>query len=100
MSVNRIKESVVESELVRRVVAVGGTADKVTIIGSRGYFDRLIVLPGGRVVFAECKRPRGGILSRHQMLRAQRYRALGAEVALVKNFEDIDTLLADHERRA
>lgn len=99
MSVNRIKESVVENELVRRVVAIGGTADKVTIIGSRGYFDRLVVLPGGRVVFAECKRPRGGILTKHQQRRAEKYRALGAEVKLIKNFDDIDELLADHEQR-
>lgn len=87
------KENFVETCLVQRVKALGGAAEKVTVLGVRGFFDRLIVLPGGRVVFVECKRPSGGRFSAHQILRHARYKNLGAEVAIVRNEEDIDRLL-------
>jgi hypothetical protein len=86
------KESVVERELVARVLALGGRCDKVQVIGQRGFFDRLIVLPG-RIVFAELKRPRGGRMTEHQRQYRDSYRSLGVEVALVKTSADIDALL-------
>jgi hypothetical protein len=92
-----IKESVIEAELVRRVEAAGGVCEKTICLGGRGFFDRTIVLPEGRVVFAEVKKPRGGVVSAHQKARHARYRALGAEVILVKNSSDIDLLLADYQ---
>ena len=88
------RENLVEEELVRRVRALGGIAEKTTVIGRRGFFDRVIVLPGGRVIFCECKRPKGGVLSPHQMSRIAQYSALGAAVAVVCNSEDITRLLA------
>ena len=88
------REAVVEAELVRRVEASGGICDKTVSPSGRGYFDRTIVLPGGRVGFAEVKKPRGGVISVHQIERHKRYRALGAEVAVVKSLADIEKLLA------
>lgn len=87
------RESVIERELVRRVLALGGRCDKVQVIGQRGFFDRLIVLPGGRIIFAETKRPRGGRMTEHQRQYRDSYKALGAAVALVKTSADIDELL-------
>jgi hypothetical protein len=89
------KESAIEAELVRRVEALGGIAEKVTVIGRRGFFDRLIVLPGGRVIFCEVKRPRGGTFSAHQIQRHKVYRSLGVVVALIRNTAQIDNLLSD-----
>ena len=88
------RENIIEEELVRRVRAAGGIAEKTTVIGRRGFFDRVIVLPGGAVIFCECKRPKGGVLSPHQILRIKQYRSLGAAVAVVCNSEDITRLLA------
>ena len=93
MTVKRL-ESAVETELVTRVRRAGGVAEKVTVLGARGFFDRLVVLPGGRVVFCEVKRPSGGILSQHQILRADRYRRLGAVTCVIRNSADIDALLS------
>ena len=93
MTVKRL-ESAVEAELVTRVRRAGGVAEKVTVLGSRGFFDRLIVLPGGRVVFCEVKRGSGGILSQHQILRVDRYRRLGAVTCIIRNSADIDALLS------
>ena len=100
MPVKVVKEYSVEEELVRRVRAIGGIAEKTTVIGRRGFFDRVVVLPGGRVLFCECKRPRGGRLSPHQMQRIAQYRALGAVACLISNSADIDELLQTAERHA
>jgi len=92
------KEDTVEEQLVRRVRALGGICEKTRVIGRRGFFDRVVVLPGGlgsgRVVFCECKRPIGGRLSAHQIQRIAQYEALGAEVRVIHNAEDIDRLLS------
>ena len=94
------KENAVETELVARVRAIGGVAEKVTVLGRRGFFDRLVILPGGAVLFVECKRPRGGRLSAHQIERARIYTALGAVVAVVENSADIDRLLNEQGPRS
>jgi len=94
MPVKPVKENAVEQELVQRVRAAGGVAEKTTVIGQRGFFDRVVVLPGGRVFFIECKRPRGGVLSPHQIERVRRYRSLGAAVAIIRSSGDIDQLLS------
>jgi hypothetical protein len=87
------KENVIERALVARVRQLGGVADKVQVIGRRGFCDRLIVLPGGRVIFVECKRPRGGRLSPHQVHYREIYAACGVTIELVHTIADIDRLL-------
>lgn len=100
-------ESSVESYFVARVEALGGAAEKTRAIGSRGYFDRVAVIPSNeqeienglwvdmpaRVIFAELKRPKGGRLAEHQRQRQERYRAMGAEAVVLKSKEDVDALL-------
>jgi hypothetical protein len=88
-----LKEILIENMLVRRVEALGGICLKVTTIGRRGFFDRLVVLPGGRIVFCEVKRPKGGVVSAHQAARHKLFRELGAEVAIVLRERDIDRVL-------
>ena len=58
--VKRVLESTIEAELRRRVEALGGVCEKVRAIGRRGFFDRLIILPGPRIIFAEIKRQHRG----------------------------------------
>lgn len=48
-------EKAVEAYLRQRVKAAGGIALKLVCPGRTGVPDRLIVLPGGRVYFAETK---------------------------------------------
>jgi len=90
----KASEADIEAELLRRVAEAGGICEKVTVLGRRGYFDRLIVLPGNRVIFCEVKKPRGSRVSPHQRQRHARYRALGAVVVICKTLADIDALLA------
>jgi hypothetical protein len=111
-------ESEVESYFVARVEALGGVAEKTRAIGSRGYFDRVAVIPGmwragtvngnplslcngaavavqdpARIIFAELKRPKGGRLAEHQRQRQETYKLLGAEAVVLKSKEDVDALL-------
>jgi hypothetical protein len=97
MAVKRVpKEFVIERELVRQVEAAGGLCLKVQTIGRRGFFDRLIVLPGGEIIFAEVKRPASPSRSKqttHQIWYATKFIALGATVAVVRTLGDIAALL-------
>jgi len=87
----------VERELIARVEALGGLCIKMQAIGRRGFFDRLVVLPGAKIYFVECKRPSGGRLSAHQIWYHKGFGDLGARIAIVKDSADIDRLLAASE---
>jgi Holliday junction resolvase len=89
-----VKEAFVERMLVRQVEALGGACLKVTTLGRRGFFDRLVILPGGRVVFVELKRPRAERLSVHQMEYMKLFKALDVEFAVVRDRVDIARLLS------
>lgn len=45
----------IEKKFVAKVKRMGGEAVKFTSPASRGWPDRLVVLPGGRVTFVELK---------------------------------------------
>jgi hypothetical protein len=78
-----MKEILIENMLVRRVEAAGGLCIKV----------QMIVLPGGRVVFCEVKRPKNAIVAAHQMRLHKLFSELGATVAIVSREGDIDRVL-------
>lgn len=74
-----MKESQIEARLVQGVKALGGRAYKFVSPGNIGVPDRLVILPGGRILFAELK-AEGGRLSRMQEHQIGELRRLGAEV--------------------
>jgi len=89
-----VKEVIIELALSERVAAAGGICLKVQVIGGRGFFDRLVVLPGGRIIFCELKRPRGGRISPHQKQYIDTFKALGVvDVFVVKTIADINKIL-------
>ena len=88
-----VKESAIERELIAAVEARGGICEKIMCVGKRGFFDRLIILPGGRIIFCEVKRPRGGKISPHQRQYQAIFQALGVEACFVRNSADIVELL-------
>jgi Holliday junction resolvase len=87
-----VKEREIERQLCQRVAEQGGLCLKVTVLGRRGFPDRLVVLPG-RIVFCELKRPRRGRVAVHQILYIEKLRALGAVACVVRTSSDIDALL-------
>ena len=79
-----MKESEIEARLVRGVKALGGVAYKFVSPGNVGVPDRVVVLPGGRVIFVELK-AEGGRLSPMQRQQLARLRRLGADACEVKS---------------
>ena len=67
------REKEIEEKLRLSVRAHGGIALKFTSLGFDGMPDRLILLPNGRIAFAELKapgkKPRQLQLARHRLLR-------------------------------
>lgn len=87
-----MREKQIETKLVRGIHAMGGRAYKFVSPGNGGVPDRLIVLPGGRIVFAELK-AESGRLSRIQQARIEELRRLGAEVFEVWGENGVHSLL-------
>lgn len=56
----------IEQKLRRLVEKRGGWCLKWVCPGWSGVPDRIVLLPGGRVIFVETKRPKGGRLSKMQ----------------------------------
>ena len=71
----------------------GGRALKFTAPGVRGVPDRIVLLPGGRVVFAELKAP-GKKPTALQLKRAAELRALGFPVYCIDSLAAITGFLA------
>ena len=82
-------ESKVEAALVRRVKELGGTAEKFTSPGRRSVPDRLVTLPGGRLVFVEVKAP-GKQATPKQARDHERRIALGCDVRVIDTIEAAD----------
>ncbi|MCO7511397.1 VRR-NUC domain-containing protein [Serratia fonticola] len=86
-----IRESTVENNLVKKVKAAGGTAYKFTSPGRKAVPDRLVLLPGGRVVFVECKAP-GELPRADQVREHNRLRGLGFKVVVLDS-KDLEGIL-------
>lgn len=85
-----MRESLIEKHLVEKVTEAGGIAYKFTSPGHRSVPDRLVLLPGGRLVFVECKAP-GKKPRADQVREHERLRQLGFNVVVLdsKNLEGI-----------
>lgn len=82
-------EKEIEEALRDAVTRHGGKCLKWVCPGWSGVPDRIILLPGGRVLFAETKRPKGGKVSKMQQWWAEQLRHLGFQSVIVKDLEDV-----------
>ena len=89
-------EKQIEQKLAREVKALGGMAPKFVSPGYDGMPDRLVLLPGGRMMFVEVKAkgcsPRPLQACRHEMLRR-----LGFRVYILDDATQIQPMLAEIE---
>lgn len=82
-------ESDVERRLTACVERAGGVCVKH---GQAGWPDRVVVLPGGVLVWVELKR-QGGRVAPLQELRLRRLRELGQRVELVWSAQEAEALV-------
>ena len=85
-------EKEIEKKLKTMVEKHGGLCLKWVCPGWSGVPDRIILLPGGRVIFAEVKRPKGGIPSELQLWWQERLTKLGFYACFVFNEKDTEAL--------
>lgn len=86
-------ESDIEKYLVRRVKEAGGKCYKWPAVFEEGIPDRIVILPKGKIVFAETKRPKGGRLSDAQIYQHKILRRLGCRVYVIKTKEEVEVML-------
>lgn len=87
-----IRESTIEETLVKVVRKSGGLAVKLVSPGWAGAPDRLILMPGGRLAFAELKAP-GHTLRPLQVRRKRQLEALGFSVYCIDQISQIGGVL-------
>jgi len=87
-----MKESTLEARLVQGVKALGGRAYKFVSPGNVGVPDRLVLLPNGRILFAELKTDTGR-LSQMQAHQIRELRQKGAEVWVVQGETGVQRFL-------
>lgn len=76
----------IERALCKRVKELGGLCEKFTSPGRRSVPDRLVILPGGRIVFVELKAP-GKKPTEAQKKDHERRRILGCDVRVIDTME-------------
>lgn len=84
----------IEKRLVSGVRRCGGVAFKFVSPGQVGVPDRIVALPGGRIVFVELKTEKGR-LSGRQKVQIERLTALGFEVRVLYGSRDVDEFLRE-----
>jgi hypothetical protein len=82
-------EKKIEQALLERVKTLNGTCEKFVSPGRRGVPDRIVTLPGGRIIFVELKSPTGR-LSPSQIRDHERRIQMGCDVRVINNIEDIN----------
>lgn len=82
----------IERAVVNMVKHYGGWCLKWVCPGWAGVPDRIILLPGGRVMFVELKRPKGGRVAPMQKWWADQLSKLGFCHLFIKDQADIAKL--------
>ena len=81
-------EKEVEKFLVREVKKLGGISFKFISPGNAGVPDRIVILPNGRVVFAELKTDMAK-LTKLQEVQIKKISDLGADARVLRGIEGV-----------
>ena len=83
-----MKEQSIERKLVEEVKKMGGLCPKFVSPGWDGVPDRIVLIPGGTVAFAEIKAP-GKKMRPLQIRRKSQLEGLGFKVFCIDNMDQI-----------
>lgn len=87
-------EKEIEKKLVEGVHKIGGRAYKFVSPGNDGVPDRMVLLPGGSLMFAELKTEKGKLSSR-QKVQIRALQALGFDVRVLYGLADVEDFLRE-----
>jgi hypothetical protein len=87
-----MRENEIEMHLRDEVRAIGGRAYKFTSPGNAGVPDRLVLLPGGKVIFVELKAP-GKKPTQLQYAQQKKISSLGFDVFVIDSKQGVDDLI-------
>ena len=82
-------ESAIEKRLKKEIEKIGGKALKFVSPGMSGMPDRIVLLPGGEIVFVELKAP-GKKRRKLQEYRAKQLQDLGFKVECIDTLEGVN----------
>ena len=88
-----MRESTIEKHLVAKVKAMGGMAYKFTSPAHRGVADRVVCLPGGRVIMVELKAANGRLSALQQIFQSDMAR-LGVPYECLWSKEQVDEFIS------
>ena len=83
-----MKESEIESILVSEIRKAGGRSYKWVSPGNSGVPDRIVFMPGGKVIFVELKTDSGKV-SAQQKIQINRIQSLGQDVRVVRGIRGL-----------
>lgn len=89
-----MKESQIESYMVRKVKEHGGLCYKFVSPGSPGVPDRLIILPDGRTIFVELKTEVGRLANIQKWQRSEMEKR-GADVRVLYGLDAVKEFLRE-----
>lgn len=89
-----MRESAIEARLRDGVKAMGGICWKFVSPGTTGVPDRIIILPGGTIIFVELKADTGRT-SDIQQYRINELRNIGADVRILKGLSQVKAFLEE-----
>lgn len=87
-----MRESVIERYLVNQVEAIGGRAQKFVSPGRAHVPDRIVLMPGARIYFVECKAT-GETPNAGQMREHRRLLEMGFYVYVIDTLELVDAFI-------
>lgn len=89
-----MRESKIEKALVTQVKSIGGLAWKFVSPGTAGVPDRLVILPDGRTIYVELKRP-GQKPEPLQEYRHKQLRERGHQVHVIDSIEGVKAFIRE-----
>ena len=89
------RENEIERYLRRQVEARSGRCVKFIPDFNRGWPDRIVLLPGGVLVWVETKRPIGGVIAPAQYVAHEDLRRLGQHVRVARTQDEVDRLIEE-----
>ncbi|RAK21124.1 VRR-NUC domain-containing protein [Anoxybacillus vitaminiphilus] len=87
-----MREKEIEEYLRKRVKEHGGIAYKFESPGNAGVPDRIVVFPGGRIIFVELKAPRKKP-TKLQLAQHRKLTNLGCTVLVIDSKEQVDEFI-------